>query len=143
MAATCGEEPMSLIEWSQSLELGVDTMDDTHRQFIGLLRALAEAADARMLEAFDALYAHTEAHFEQEQRWMRRMPFPPIHCHVAEHEGVLDVMREVRGHLESAHYDVGRVLARELAEWFKGHAATLDAMLAQVLRARGTVEEVD
>ena len=109
---------MSLIEWSESLELGVDTMDDTHRQFIGLLRALEQAADARMLEAFDALYAHTD-------------------------EGVLDVMREVRGHLESAHYDVGRVLARELAEWFKGHAVTMDAMLAQVLQARGTAEEVD
>jgi hemerythrin len=50
---------------------------------------------------------------------------------------VLDVLREVRGHLNNGHYDVGRVLARELAEWFRGHAATMDAMLAQVLQARG------
>jgi hemerythrin-like metal-binding protein len=128
---------MSQIEWSAGLALGVDPMDDTHREFIDHLNALAEARDGQMLERFDVLYAHTVAHFEQEQRWMQQMPFPAMHCHVAEHEGVLDVLREVRGHLNNGHYDVGRVLARELAEWFRGHAATMDAMLAQVLQARG------
>jgi hemerythrin-like metal-binding protein len=132
---------MSQIEWSERLALGVDTMDDTHRAFVSHLNALAEAGDPEMLEVFDMLYAHTVAHFEQEQRWMQQIPYPPIHCHVAEHEGVLDVMREVRGHLDNAHYDLGRVLARELAEWFKGHAATMDAMLAQVLQARGAAEK--
>jgi hemerythrin-like metal-binding protein len=132
---------MSRIEWSEGLVLGVDAMDDTHRAFIRHLDALAEAEAAEMLQVFDALYAHTVAHFEQEQRWMQQMPFPPIHCHVAEHEGVLEVMREVREHLENAHYEVGRVLARELAGWFKDHAATMDAMLAQVLQARGPAEE--
>jgi hemerythrin len=43
-------------------------------------------------------------------------------------------MREVRGHLQAGNYEVGRVLARELATWFQGHAATMDAMLAHVLR---------
>jgi hemerythrin-like metal-binding protein len=132
---------MSRIEWSEALVLGVDAMDDTHRAFIRHLDALAEAEAAEMLKVFDALYAHTVAHFEQEQRWMQQMPFPPIHCHAAEHEGVLDVMREVREHLENAHYEVGRVLAHELAGWFKDHAATMDAMLAQLLQARGPAEE--
>ena len=50
-------------------------------------------------------------------------------------DGVLEVMREVRGYLQQGNYEVGRVLARELATWFKSHAATMDAMLAQVLKA--------
>jgi hemerythrin-like metal-binding protein len=128
---------MSLMEWTDALTLGVDRMDATHREFVEYLNLLAAAADEEMLVQFDAFYAHTVAHFEQEAQWMRSTAFPPIHCHEAEHEGVLEVMREVRGHLEQGKFEVGRVLAAEMAEWFRGHAATMDAMLAHYLKTRG------
>ena len=128
---------MSLIDWSDALELGVDQMDSTHREFVVLLNALAEVPEAKVLAAFDAFYAHTVAHFDQEADWMRTLSFPPIHCHTAEHEGVLEVMREVRGYLAAGDINVGRVLARELAIWFRDHAATMDAMLAYYMKAHG------
>ena len=131
---------MATIEWSEALTLGVDAMDSTHREFMAHLNALAEATEAQMLEWFDRLYVHTQEHFERENAWMAQIVFPPIHCHTAEHEGVLEVMRDVRRHLEAGDFEVGRVLARELAEWFRGHAATMDAMLAQVLQAHGILE---
>jgi hemerythrin-like metal-binding protein len=126
---------MPQIEWTESLELGLDRMDETHREFVDLLNLLADAPDDGISAAFEALFAHTVAHFEQEQRWMTAVDFPPAHCHHAEHEGVLEAMREVRGYLGGGKLQVGRVLARELAEWFRGHAATMDTMLAQFLRA--------
>lgn len=131
---------MATIEWSEALTLGVDAMDSTHREFMAYLNALAEAPEAQMLERFDRLYVHTQEHFERENAWMAQIVFPPIHCHTAEHEGVLEVMCDVRRHLEAGDFEVGRVLARELAEWFRGHAATMDAMLAQVLQAHGILE---
>ena len=124
---------MATIEWSEALVLGVEAMDTTHREFMAHLNALAEASQSQMLERFDRLYAHTQAHFERETAWMTQIVFPPIHCHTVEHEGVLEVMRDVRRHLEAGDLEVGRVLARELAEWFRGHAATMDAMLAQMM----------
>jgi len=127
---------MKLMEWTDGLELGLERMDDTHREFVDQLNALGEAGDEHMMACFDALYAHTVAHFEQENEWMRSIAFPPIHCHTAEHDGVLEVMREVRRHLEAKDFNVGRVLAKEMAEWFRGHAATMDAMLAQVMKAK-------
>jgi hemerythrin len=69
---------------------------------------------------------------------MMAIDFPPIHCHDTEHEGVLEVMREVRRHLEAGDYNVGRVLAREMAEWFRIHAGTMDTMLAAVLKSGGS-----
>lgn len=134
---------MATMEWSEALELGVDAMDGTHRQFVQHLNALGEASDADMLACFDAFYAHTVEHFAQENEWMQQINFPPVHCHTAEHEGVLEVMREVRGHLQAGNYEVGRVLARELAAWFQGHAATMDAMLAHVLKTYAARAAVD
>ncbi|MCC7547101.1 MAG: hemerythrin domain-containing protein [Burkholderiales bacterium] len=132
-----------LLEWTDGLVLGHERMDDTHREFVDQLNALGEASDDEMLDRLDAFYAHTVAHFEQENEWMRAIAFPPAHCHTAEHEGVLEVMREVRRHLvEKQNYNVGRVLAREIADWFRGHAATMDAMLAQMMNMRGVGENV-
>ncbi|HZP88510.1 MAG TPA: hemerythrin domain-containing protein [Burkholderiales bacterium] len=128
---------MATMEWSDSLELGVDQMDDTHKEFVEHLNALSAAADEDMLAQFDAFYAHTVEHFGQEHEWMQAIEFPPIHCHDTEHEGVLEVMREVRRHLEAGDYNVGRVLAREMGEWFRIHAGTMDAMLAAVLKSGG------
>jgi hemerythrin-like metal-binding protein len=132
---------MNTMEWSPALELGVGVMDDTHRDFVRLLNALGEASEQDMVARFDEFYAHTVAHFGQETEWMQRMDFPPLHCHQQEHEGVLEVMREVRGYLLEGKYDVGRVLAKELAAWFKSHATTMDAMLAQALASGGAQAE--
>ena len=126
-----------LIEWSDDLVLGVDTMDETHREFVAQLNAVAGVADEAMLAALDRFIEHTEAHFGQEERWMESMNFPPLHCHRDEHQGVLGIMREVRGMVADGKFEIGRVLARELAPWFTNHAATMDAMLAQFILAKG------
>jgi len=125
---------MALIDWSDKLVLGVDTMDDTHREFVGQLNALHTAPDEDYLALLDTFIAHTVEHFEQEKRWMAEMNFPPMHCHVQEHDGVLGIMREVRRMVSEGKSHVGRVLTRELAPWFENHAATMDATLAFFLR---------
>lgn len=127
---------MSLLEWSDELALGVEAMDETHREFVEHLNALHEAPQEVFVERLAAFIAHTEAHFEQERRWMEELAFPPMHCHVTEHEGVLTVMRDVRGMVEGGQHEVGRVLARELKPWFENHAGGMDAVLAWFLRTR-------
>jgi hemerythrin-like metal-binding protein len=126
---------MSLIVWSDRLELGVDAMDDTHREFVEHLNALAAAAETDIADRLDAFIGHTEEHFGQEKQWMEELSFPPIHCHTHEHDGVLGIMREVRRMVGEGKFEVARVLARELAPWFENHAATMDNMLAVFVRA--------
>ncbi len=126
-----------LIEWSDSFVLGVDSMDATHREFVEQLNALGEAADAAMLDLLDAFIAHTDAHFARENQWMTGTGYPMTHCHLEEHEGVLSIMREVRGMVADGRFELGRVLVRELAPWFTNHAATMDAALALFVKARG------
>ena len=104
----------------------------------------AIALMAVLLGSF-ALIAHTESHFGQDQRWMAATAFPSTHCHVDEHAGVLGAIREVHGYVSEGKFHVGQVLARELDTWFKQHAATMDAMLAQWLRDSkfDTAQELD
>jgi hemerythrin-like metal-binding protein len=125
---------MALMDWTDSLALGVAPMDATHREFVDQVNTLAAAPDEALLGLLDAFIAHTEAHFAQESRWMRETGFPAIHCHEAEHEGVLGVMRQVRGYVADGKAHVGRVLAAELPEWLRNHIATMDGALAYFVK---------
>jgi hemerythrin len=52
------------MEWNESLELGLERMDHTHREFVDLLNRLADAPDDGVSAAFEALFVHTVEHFE-------------------------------------------------------------------------------
>lgn len=128
---------MSVMEWNESLVLGQGLMDETHREFIELLNRVAAAPDQEMLAVLDEFIRHTEAHFAQEQLWMEQMTYPPLTCHVREHDGVLETAREVRRRVAAGEARFGQVLARAVAEWFSNHAASMDNVLAMYMKEVG------
>lgn len=126
---------MTQVLWQESLSLGNEVMDRTHHEFVARVADLEGSPDHAVLAALDGLIAHTEAHFERESGWMTRSHFPMRACHDAEHEGVLEVLREARGHVAQGRLQVARVLPPELMHWFEGHVTSMDAMLARWLEA--------
>jgi hemerythrin-like metal-binding protein len=136
------EAAVPAVQWSDTYLLGVEQMDTTHREFIVLLNEVVDAADEQVLAALDRFIAHTVEHFAQEDRWMTDTNFPPLHCHTAEHQNVLGIMREVRGMVADGKTEIGRVLAREMGPWFDIHANTMDAALASWLRGKAFEPEV-
>jgi hemerythrin len=128
---------MAVMEWNDALVLDRGVMDETHREFIGLLNRLAEAPDTEMLAVLDEFIAHTEAHFSQEQRWMEQMAFTATECHVNDHQGVLQVALEVRKRAAAGETRFGPVLARAVAEWFATHATSMDHVLALYMKEVG------
>ena len=119
---------MHTLEWKSDLQLGLAPMDATHEEFVVLYNALAQAAPDDLAARFDAFVAHTEAHFEQENRWMEAVGFPG--CHRAEHDRVLAVVRDVRKRLDQGDLFLARRLIEELPAWFDNHVSGMDAALA-------------
>ncbi len=130
---------MPLMEWSDALVLDEGVIDDTHKEFVDLLNRMYDAPDDQLLAILDEFIAHTEAHFAQEQRWMEELAFPPLACHTGEHEGVMEITREVRRRTADGDTKYGKVLAQGVAEWFVNHAASMDLVLAQFIKERGYV----
>src|SRR6218665_1184693 len=128
---------MAQLEWSDALDLDLPLMDETHREFVGLLAAVDHADDACLLSAWNALVEHTEHHFAQADGWMASTRFAAGNCHTMQHKVVLQVMHE--GTQRAGHGDlqVLRMMAGELALWFPQHAQSMDAALALHLRRVG------
>jgi len=125
------------LSWSDALALDLPAMDDTHREFVDLLAAVADAPDDALADAWSDLVDHTTDHFDREDGWMRQTGFASVNCHATQHAVVLSVLRDGLAAGRAGRHEVIRQLAHELALWFPQHAQTMDAALALHLRGAG------
>lgn len=132
---------MTVLQWSEEFRIDDGPMDEIHLEFIDALNALAAAEGPAALHALDALIAHTERHFAEEEAWMAACEFPRIYCHTTQHASVLQVAREVRERIVKGETNLGPLLATAIGEWFRDHAATMDTMLAHYMREQGFLPE--
>ncbi|MDR2259459.1 MAG: hemerythrin domain-containing protein [Azoarcus sp.] len=122
------------MKWKESYVLGIAPMDATHQEFVDQVTALAAVADEAAILLMERFIAHTEAHFAQENQWMKASGFPPIHCHVGEHQRVIASLKSVLSMARRGKPGLTREMARDMESWFENHAATMDAALAAHLR---------
>jgi hemerythrin-like metal-binding protein len=123
------------MQWSESLELNLEPMDETHKEFVDCYNAMAAAGAETLLARLDDFIRHCDEHFGQENRWMEVIKFPS--CHRAEHDRVMNVLHEVRQRLEKGDGFYVKQLIQEIPTWFENHAATMDAALAYTLKGAG------
>ncbi|CAH0348639.1 Bacteriohemerythrin [Aquabacterium sp. CECT 9606] len=128
---------VTTLVWSEALSLSMPAMDDTHREFVDLLAAVQQSPDDQVVEAWQALLAHTEDHFGREDRWMLATGFAAGNCHATQHAVVLQVMREGLAQGQQGQLAPIRQIAHELALWFPHHAQSMDAGLALHLKSMG------
>jgi hemerythrin-like metal-binding protein len=128
---------MSTLTWTDNLALGLPVMDDTHREFVGLLTKVVTATDMSLLSLWRELITHTDTHFAREDQWMKDTGFASTNCHTTQHQVVLQVMREGDKHGNAGDLAIVRQMADELGIWFPQHAQSMDAALALHLRGVG------
>ena len=117
-------------EWSEALSLNLPALDETHQEFVQLLGRAVQADDAQLLAVWSEVVAHTQAHFEMENRAFEATRFPPGGCHLREHTEILAVMREGLRRGGNGDLALVRQLASELGTWFEQHAQSMDAAFA-------------
>jgi hemerythrin len=120
----------SSIDWSDSLLLGFPELDETHKEFVGCVKALQTASDDEIASRLEAVAAHLKLHLGQEDEWMVETEFPPRECHMDEHAAVLESMAQVQQLVVEGNLNEARRLAAALAEWFPRHTTHLDSALS-------------
>lgn len=126
---TADDTPAPL-QWHDGLLLGYQPMDATHEEFVLCVAALQRASAAELPARLEAFAEHAVRHFGEEDRWMEQTQFPARGCHINEHAAVLKSVREVQALLAQGDTEPCRRLAKELVQWFPGHADYLDSALA-------------
>lgn len=123
---------MSLLEWKPQYSVGVPAVDHEHRELIALINRLHDRlgeqhSPERVAEFLAEIHARIAAHFALEEKVMREEGYAGLGEHKAEHERLLDTLRDIMD-----RYEVGRgysdtELATALGEWFEVHFRDQDA----------------
>ncbi len=115
--------------------LGIDFMDQTHREFIDLLGKAAQANKQQFVHDYHRLLEHTRDHFDREDAVMQQCLFSAIDEHRAEHRRVLHEMNAMLASIARGHSALARAYVTErMPEWFELHTATMDSALAAHLK---------
>lgn len=123
---------MPLIEWRAEFSVGVPAVDHEHQELIDLINAahakIGESGAQNLVAEFlGEIYARISAHFALEEKVMRDLGYDQHQDHKADHERLLDEIRDMMDEYESrAEFDE-EAFGDRLGAWFTEHFKTKDA----------------
>jgi hemerythrin len=133
---------MALIEWRDEFRIGIASVDHEHERLIELINRLhANLSGARskavVADFLGEVYTKISAHFALEEKVMRDLDYDRYDEHKADHEELLDEIRDIMDAYEADQYfDYDEVLAEQLEAWFTVHFKTKDGRLHKFLAGR-------
>jgi len=125
---------MPLIVWDDRFSVGVASVDHEHRELIGLVNETHERlkhtqADITVPDFLGEIYTRISAHFALEEKLMRASRYQQYTEHKADHERLLDAIRDIMDDYEDSQAFDEEQFAQRLETWFTDHFRTHDARL--------------
>ncbi len=130
---------MALVEWKDEFKVGIGSVDYEHQQLIGLINNLHASLAGRPTKdavgrVLGEIHTKIAAHFALEERVMRERRYDQYDDHKADHERLLDEIRDIMERQEAdVCFNYETALASELGDWFGIHFRTKDARLHKAL----------
>ena len=125
---------MALIEWREEYCTGITGVDHEHQQLIEQINSvydlLGEHDDKQLVvDSLGEIYGNISVHFALEEQTMSRLDYDHYEQHKADHERLLDEIREITEEYEKTIILDESVFQQKLADWFQLHFKTHDARL--------------
>ncbi len=125
---------MALLEWKDEFSIGTPSVDYEHRQLMEQINEWYEnlrydgSIDTR-LDFLGEVFVRISAHFALEEKMMRDSAYDQYDEHKADHEALLDQLRDTMDAEESNEAYDDDALGEWLQVWFSEHFRSKDARL--------------
>ena len=135
---------MEIIEWDDSLSVGIDQIDEQHRILIQRLADLSKAVETHqgvpeIMKTLEFMMDYTDYHFSTEERHMAELNYPGQEHHKAQHgEFISSLDRLVEDfEEEGATRAVSVSINTFLVNWLIKHIKEVDVEFGRFLREGG------
>lgn len=125
---------MALIEWRDEYCTGIAGIDFEHEMLINEINSVYRMIENRadkdlVIDSLGEIYGGISAHFALEEQLMRRHGYDHYAQHKADHERLLDDIRDITDEYEATVELDRSAFQQKLADWFALHFRTHDARL--------------
>lgn len=133
---------MPIIEWDESLVLGIQQFDEHHQHLVGLLNQaydafIAGAASDNVDTILDELVDYATYHFAAEEHWMLIQSYPKFAEHCAEHNKFTARVTEM---MNDQHTDKKQLLLEVMTflnSWLVKHIMHVDGEYGIYIATKG------
>jgi hemerythrin len=131
------------LEWTSGLAVGVDEIDEQHRELFRraerLILALRAGDRGEVEPLLRYLSDYVVSHFDCEERWMTRAEYPGLAAHQDAHRRFKDDFAELTREYQRKGPTplVALTVHNWLAAWLQQHISGSDVALARWMSERG------
>lgn len=131
---------MSKIEWKQSYSVGIDEIDEQHKELIALINDLQEALDQSkgnevISDIINKVVDYTHYHFDHEEKLLEKKSYPDLAEHKKVHAQYRADMQQLKEQFESSDMFFKPKLVRKLMMWLRTHIMETDMRYSQHFKA--------
>jgi hemerythrin len=141
---------MALIQWTQEMSVGLESIDTDHKLLLKLINQMDEGIRNKrgndMVNAvIEALLEYTDYHFRREEVLMAACGYPDIEAHTQIHSVLRDQVAQIRDrHAGNPASIRDREVLSFLRNWLTSHIMGRDKLYAPFLAAKPeAVEKAD
>ncbi len=141
---------MNTIEWTDELSVGMDLIDEQHKQWITHFNELAIAVDncqgeSKIGNTLLFLLEYTQFHFETEEKFMAEYPYEEREAHVEKHRMLIDTVEDLARDYkeEGATHSLAEAVDTFLGNWLIDHIRQTDMGFGAALRAAGAEQTTE
>lgn len=129
---------MSLLKWKQEYELGLEIIDQQHKQLFSIINELIIATEytrpnTELLSIVDRLESYAKSHFSTEEELFNQFGFSGRSEHEAEHATFIDNVKYIRKQCRIIDAPMAPKMRDFLLSWLSHHILTKDKEYRQIM----------
>jgi hemerythrin len=130
--------------WTPNLAIGVEMIDEQHKEWFKRAEELFEAGRNRRSkeyigEMLDFLDEYTKKHFADEEKFMESINYPELDAQKKAHSYFIDQLAKLKADYEESGSNILVILnANQLVgDWLINHISKMDKKIGEFVANRG------
>jgi hemerythrin len=143
-----GRISMVKIEWSDGLSVGVELVDNQHKELLSKMNDISHAIEHNhsaeaISKTLDFMMEYTDFHFGTEEKHMEVIRYPRIEYHKKMHEEFVDTLKRMTDDFleDGATQELAESVNVFLFNWLVKHIKGVDGAFGNYLKEKGVTIE--